>query len=86
MTAQNLTALIQSSIDNRELPFPVRASVFGGHAALTITVRNRDGEVQDLRSIFPIPTDLVLLDGMGPALYSIVTKGNEAQHQGMGVL
>jgi hypothetical protein len=81
-----ITALVQSSINNRCLPFPIRAAVIRGFIALTVTIKDQDGITLDQRVIIPVPSDLVIMTGLDGAIYKAVTKGNSAQHMGLEVV
>lgn len=79
MTDTALTALVQSNIDRMGLPFPIHASAAGG--VVSVEVRGRVANPTVYSTTF-VPTDVVLMREMNPAMDRCITRANMIQHMG----
>jgi len=87
MTIAQIAARIQTSIDHRELPWPIHASAGAGEfITLEVRVRNpRTGRESAESTSFPRPLDLVRMDGLQVSIDKMITKANQATHIGLEV-
>jgi len=83
---ETIAANIQSSINDRGLPFPMRVTAGSGNfITITIRVRASDGRESAEHTSFPAPRDPVIMGGAQEAISKMVTRANMAQHIGMEV-
>ena len=81
-----MTENIQRAIDGRELPFPIRVAVTGATSTLTVTSRDHSGRTYNSTTLFPTPTDAVILDGFTAALDSALAQAYQSTHMGLEVV